>query len=62
MIRSVPYLVDYHALNRGQNESYKKALLIHKFKLYKSILQSSKTIPALFQLNHINKYFQIMKI
>ena len=30
--------------------------------LYKIISQNSKTVPALFQLNYMNKYFQIMKI
>ena len=30
--------------------------------LYKIMPQNSKIVPALFQLNHINKYFQIMKI
>ena len=30
--------------------------------LYKIILQNSKITAALFQLNNIKKYFQIMKI
>ena len=30
--------------------------------LYKIISQNSKIIPALFQMNHINRYFQITKI
>ena len=30
--------------------------------LYKIMPQNSKIVPVLFQLNHINKYFQIMKI
>ena len=29
---------------------------------YKILSQNSKIIPDLFQLNHMNKYFQIMKI
>ena len=50
-IRFVLYLK--HSIT---NKNFDKLAL-----LYKIILQDSKTIPALFQLNHINKYFQIMK-
>ena len=51
-ICSVPYLT-----HNIINKNFDRLAL-----LYKIISQNSKLIPALFQLNHINKYFQIMKI
>ena len=51
-IRSVPYLT--------HNVIYKNFDRLAL--LYKIILQNSKTIPVLLELNHFNKYFQIIKI
>ena len=51
-IRSVPYLT-----HNIINKNFDRLALP-----YKIISQNSKIIPALFQLNNINKYFQIMKI
>ena len=50
-IRSIPYL-----RHNIINKIFDRLAL-----LYKIISQNSKTISALFQPNHISKYFQIMK-
>ena len=51
-IHSVPCLTDNII-----NKNFGRLAL-----LYKILSQNSKIIPAFFQLNHINKYFQSMKI
>ena len=49
-IRFVPYLTQNTII-----KNFDRLALLYK-------IISQKIIPALFQLNHINKYFQIMKI
>ena len=45
------------AFSRADNKNFDRLAL-----LYKIMSQNSKTTSTLFQLNHISKYFQIMKI
>ena len=52
MIGFVPYLT-YNIINKN----FDRLSLLHEI-----VSWNSKTIPALLELNHINKYFQIMKI